>query len=712
MVEPSNSNPSLRDPVNTGPLKVTAGHLKRDAFLYIRQSTLHQVMQNTESTQRQYALQQRAVALGWPMERIHIIDCDLGQSGASAIDREGFQELVAEVSLGHAGVVLGLEVSRLARNSADWQRLLELCAITDALILDEDGLYDCNDFNDRLLLGLKGTLSEAELHFLRARLRGGILNKARRGELASPLPVGLVYDDQKHVRLDPDQQVQQAIHMVFETFRRTGSAFSVLSHFKRAGLRFPSRQHTGVRKGELTWGTLSSSRVLQLLHNPRYAGAFFFGRTRTRTWPDGSHRTQTLPKDEWIVLIPNLHVGYISWEEFQANQDRLRSNAQAHGADRRKSPPREGPALLQGLVVCGVCGRRMTIRYHTRQQKQYPDYICQREKIHHDAPICQQIPGHSIDSEVTRLLLENMTPINLETALSVQQEIVARHEETNKLRSQQVMRAQYEADLAAQRFRRVDPNNRLVASTLEAEWNAALLTLQETQQEYERCRQADLLVIDQEMRDQVMALTTDFPQVWNDPHTTDMNRKRYVRLLIEDVTLIKSHEITMQVRFRGGATRTLTIPAPQKSWQTWTTPQERVQMVDDLLDEYTDEQVAAILNERGLHPGKGGVFHGRIIGNIRRSYGLKNHYDRLREAGMLTDRELASRLGVNAKTVRQWCKAGLLRGYLGNDKGVYLFEPPGSNAPTKHLGVKLSKRRKILEPKNITDRTKEVQYEA
>jgi DNA invertase Pin-like site-specific DNA recombinase len=401
--------------VNAGALKVTAGHLKRDAFLYIRQSTLRQVLQNTESTQRQYALQQRAVALGWPLERVHVVDCDLGQSGASTKDREGFQQLVAEVSLGHAGVVLGLEVSRLARNSADWQRLLELCAITDTLILDEDGLYDCNDFNDRLLLGLKGTLSEAELHFLRARMRGGLLNKARRGELASPLPVGFIYDEQKRVRLDPDQQVQQAIHLVFETFRRTGSAFSIVTHFKRTGLHFPSRERIGVRKGELTWGTLTSSRVLQVLHNPRYAGAFFFGRTRNRTWPDGSHHCQILPKDEWLVLIPNIHVGYISWEEFQANQERLRNNSQAYGGDRRKSPPREGPALLQGLVICGICGRRMTIRYHTHQEMLCPDYICQREKIDHAAPECQHISGQSIDAAVAKLLLETMTPINLET---------------------------------------------------------------------------------------------------------------------------------------------------------------------------------------------------------------------------------------------------------------------------------------------------------
>lgn len=712
MAEVSTANASFGTLANVGSLKVTPAHLKRDAFLYIRQSTLRQVLQNTESTQRQYALQQRAVALGWTMDQVHIIDCDLGQSGASTVDREGFQQLVAEVSLGHAGVVLGLEVSRLARNSADWQRLLELCAITDTLILDEDGLYDCNNFNDRLLLGLKGTLSEAKLHFLRARMRGGLLNKARRGELASPLPVGLIYDEQKRVRLDPDQQVQQAIHLVFETFRRTGSAFSVVTYFKRAGLHFPSRERSGARKGELTWGSLTSSRVLRILHNPRYAGAFFFGRTRTRTWPDGSHHTQILPNHEWLVLIPNLHVGYISWEEFQANQERIRNNAQAHGADRRKSPPREGPALLQGLVICGVCGRRMTIRYHARQETLYPDYICQREKIDHAAPLCQQIPGHPIDSAVTSLLLESMTPINLETALSVQQEIVTRHEEANKLRSQQVARAQYEADLAAQRYRSVDPNNRLVASTLEAEWNAALYSLQEAQREYESHRQADHLVIDDEVRAQIMALATDFSRVWNDPHTTDQNRKRFVRLLVEDVTLIRSNEIVIQVRFRGGATQTLMIPPPRRSWQTWTTPQERVQIVDHLLNDYTDEQVAAILNERGLHPGKGGVFRGRLIGNIRRSYGLKNHYERLREAGMLTAREMASRLAVQERTVKEWHKVGLLRGYLANDKEVYLFEPPGPNAPTKCLGQKLSKRRQILEAKNLPDRTKEVQYEA
>jgi DNA invertase Pin-like site-specific DNA recombinase len=693
-------------------IKVTASHLKRDAFLYVRQSTLQQVVQNMESTQRQYALQQQAVALGWPMERVHVIDCDLGQSGASAVDRAGFQQLVAEVSLGQAGIVLGLEVSRLARNSADWQRLLELCALADTLILDEDGLYDCNDFNDRLLLGLKGTLSEAELHFLRARLQGGILNKARRGELVTPLPVGLIYDQDKCVRLDPDQQVRQAIRLLFETFRRTGSAHATTVHFRKQDLQFPRRLRTRARQGELFWGVLRLSRVLQVLHNPRYAGAFAFGRTRTRIWLDGRSRTQKLPMEEWMVLIPNHHAGYITWEEYQDNQRRLREAAQAHGAERRKSPPREGPALLQGLVICGVCGSRMTVRYHVRQGIQYPDYNCLRQNVEYGAPRCQKVPGQAIDDAIARLLLETLTPISLEVALAVQQEILARQDVADALRAKQVERAQYQADLAGQRYRRVDPNNRLVASTLEAEWNAALRILQETQQEYERHRKMDRLLIDNQVRDQVMALTTDFPRVWNDPHTTHKDRKRMVRLLVEDVTLIKTHQITLHVRFRGGSTQTLTIPTPPLNWQVWQTPPEVVQMIDTLLNKYTDQQVAAILNERSLHPGKGGTFHGRLVARVRRDHGLKSRYDRLREAGMLTAAEMAEALGICKTTVMIWRRAGLLQGHAYNDKNSCLFEPPGPHAPSKLQGRKLADRRRFPDPVFIPECSKEVQYEA
>ena len=705
MIEQTNPHTRL------GNSKVTPSHLRRDAFLYVRQSTLHQVVQNTESTRRQYALRQQAVGYGWPLERVHVIDCDLGISGASAVDRAGFQQLVGEVSLGNAGVVLGLEVSRLARNSADWQRLLELCALADTLILDEDGLYDCNDFNDRLLLGLKGTLSEAELHFLRARLQGGIRHKARRGELISPLPVGLVYDEAQKVRLDPDRQVQQAIHLLFETFQRSGSAHAITVHFRREGLQFPRRLRTGAHKGELVWGPLSLSRVLHVLHNPRYAGAFFFGRSRSRTWPDGCSHTQQLPVEEWQVLLPHHHEGYISWETYQENQRRLRETAQARGAERRQSPPREGPALLQGLVICGVCGRRMTVRYHQRQGNLYPDYVCQSKLVEYGAAPCQHLPGHEIDEAVASLLLKTMTPISLETALAVQQEVLARQDAADALRAKQVERAHYEANLAAQRYRRVDPNHRLVAATLEAEWNAALRSLQEAQQAYERHRQMDSLLIDSQVRDQVMALTTDFPRVWHDAHTTHRDRKRLIRLLVADVTLIKTGQVTLQVRFRGGATQVLRIPAARCCWQKWETSPEVVQLIDTLLDEYTDPQVAAILNARGLHPGKGGTFHTGIVARVRRNYGLKTRYERLREAGMLTAAEMAEILEVDRSTVMVWHRAGLLCGHAYNAKGSCLFDPPGSDAPTKRQGRKLADRRRFPETKFMPEGTKEVQYE-
>ncbi len=697
MIDRPNLNFAISDRLS----KVTATHLKRDAYLYVRQSTLHQVLENTESTQRQYALRERAVALGWPLERVHVIDCDLAHSGASAVDRAGFQQLVTEVSLGHAGLVMGLEVSRLARNSADWQRLLEICALTDTLILDEDGLYECNNFNDRLLLGLKGTMSEAELHFLKGRLRGGILNKARRGELAQALPVGLIYNEVHQVQLDPDQQVQQALRLVFETFRRTGSAYATVIHFRKEGLLFPKRIRSGPHKGELIWGQLTLTRTLRILHNPRYAGAFSFGRTRTRTWPDGKTHMQSLHKEEWLVLLPNIHAGYIPWEEYQDNCQRLLERARAFGKDRRKSPPREGPALLQGLVLCGICGRRMTIRYCMQHGVLYPVYVCQHEKIEHGGSDCQAIPGKAIDEAIARLLLATMTPVSLEVAMEVQREILARQEEANALRAQQVTRAQYEADLAGQRYRRVDPNNRLVANTLEANWNTALKALQEAQQEYESHCQQDQLLINEEVRVKILALTSDFPRVWNDPQTTDHDRKRLVHLLLEDVTLTRTPEILIQVRFRGGATQTLTLPTPQKPWQAWKASPELVRLVDSLLNEHTDEQVAAILNERGLKTGKGSIFRGRLIGNIRRAFGLKCRYDRLREKGKLTIQEMASRLSMDVHTIRAWRKAGLLLGYLGNDREVYLFDPPGANAPTKHLGQKLSNRLQFTETKNI-----------
>jgi DNA invertase Pin-like site-specific DNA recombinase len=667
------------------------------------------VFENTESTKRQYALRQRAVALGWPLERVHVIDCDLGQSGASAVDREGFQKLVAEVTMGRAGIVLGLEVSRLARNCTDWHRLLELCALNDTLILDEDGLYNPNEFNDRLLLGLKGTMSEAELHLLRARLRGGILNKARRGELPSRLPVGFVYDEQGRVRLDPDVQVRETITLFFRAFRRTGSALAAVRSFREQDLLFPRRLRRGPRKGQLVWGNRAHSRALQLLHNPRYAGAFFFGRTRCGKRADGSSWSRKLPRDEWQVLIPHLHDGYISWEEYEDNQRRLRENAQARGLDRRKSPPREGPALLQGLVLCGVCGKRMTVHYYTRDSRPCPEYVCQRDGIEQGRPICQRIVGGDIDKAIGERLVKTLTPMTLEVALAMQQELAARLEEADRLRARQVERARYEADLARQRYMQTDPNNRLVADELEAEWNEKLRALQEAQEEYERQRQADRMPVDQERRARVMALATDFPRLWENPNTSHRDRKRMVRLLVEDVTLIKKSDITVHIRFKGGTTTTLTLPRPKCGWELRQTPPDTVAEIDRLLDHHPDTEIARLLNQRGLRSGEGVPFNVRIVQGVRRRYGLKSRYDRLRGAGMLTLEEVARSLGVSTNTVKIWRRRGLLGGHLSNDKNEYLFTPLGPDAPVKSPGKKLSERRRF--PEVPSDRPKEVQYE-
>ncbi|MDZ4688068.1 MAG: recombinase family protein [Planctomycetaceae bacterium] len=690
--------------------KVTASHLRREAYLYVRQSTLRQVFENTESTERQYALRERAVALGWPIEQITVIDHDLGLSGASAADRAGFQRLVTEVGLGHAGIVLGLEVSRLARNCADWHRLLEICALTDTLILDEDGLYDPSHFNDRLLLGLKGTMSEAELHVLRARLQGGLRNKARRGELQFLLPVGLVYDLQGRVVLDPDQQVQQTLHTFFQTYERTASALAVVKFFRREKLLFPRHVRGGPRKGELICGPLIHSRALQMLHNPRYAGAFAFGRSSNRKRGDGHVEHRQLPQDQWHTLLLSTHPGYITWEQYQVHQQQLRDAAQSYGDDRRHGPAGEGPALLQGLVLCGVCGRRMSLRYHRRPGGLVPQYICQRESTQHGEEVCQSIHGQALDAAIGRLLLERMTPVTLNVAFAVQQELQARFEEVDRLRQQQVERARYEADLARQRYMQVDPGNRLVADALEADWNEKLRTLTAAQDEAEQRRATDHQLLDERCRAQVLALATDFPKLWNSPQTSARDRKRMVRLLIEDVTLTQTEMVLAQVRFKGGATHPLSLARPPSAWKIRQTAPEVVAEIDRLLTDHVDSEIAAQLNERGWTSGEGRPFSNRIVANIRRDYRLKPRFDRLRARGLLTIQELAAQLGVSRQTICLWCRQGLLQGHAYNDKHECLFEPPTADSPTKQQGHKLADRRRF--PKVPSHRRKEVQDEA
>jgi DNA invertase Pin-like site-specific DNA recombinase len=655
--------------------KVSARHLERDAYLYVRQSTVRQVFENTESTERQYALRRRAVALGWPEERVVVIDCDLGQSGASSAGREGFKKLVAEVGMGRAGMVLGLEVSRLARSSTDWHRLLEICAMTDTLILDEDGIYDPAHFNDRLLLGLKGTMSEAELHIMRARLRSGLLNKARRAELVCHLPVGLAYDADGRVVLDPDKQVQQAVRLLFETFLRTGVARQVVKYFREQRLLFPRCMRYGPHKDEVVWRDLQLRQVICMLHNPRYAGAYVYGRHRTRKLPDGRVQHWTVPREQWHAFVPDAHPGYISWEQYQTTQERLRESALAYGADRRHGPPREGPALLQGRAICGRCGSRMAVHYHRRGDQLKPDYLCVIQTLQRAESPCQVIPGAVVDAAIGQLLLEAMTPMALEISLAVWQEIQERQQEADRLRRQQVERAQYEADLARRRYLQVDPSNRLVADSLEADWNEKLRLLAQAKERYEQQALAEQTMAQQIDRERIMSLVPDLPVLWNDPKTPPRERKRMIGLLIEDVTLIKREQIIAHVRFRGGATRTLSLPLPLNAWQGRTTSPAVVTEIDALLEQYTDGEVASILNQRGLETGAGAPFSSQSIRWVRHAAGLKSLRQRLRAAGWLTTQELSAKLGVHYGTVKEWRRKGLIHGRPSRDRGGWLFDP-------------------------------------
>ncbi len=691
--------------------KVTSDHLRRQAYLYVRQSSLQQVHDHRESTARQYDLKRRAHALGWPSEQIVVIDEDLGLSGASSVERNGFQRLVAEVGLGRVGLVMGLEVSRLARNSTDWHRLLEICALAETLILDEDGIYDPSHFNDRLLLGLKGTMSEAELHVLRARLLGGQLNKARRGELWMRPPIGFVIDRTGRLSLDPDAQIQDTVRQLFETFRRTGSAQKVVRHFAQEKILWPRRLYTGGRAGQIVFAALAHSRVLGMLHNPRYAGAFVYGRTRQRKVSiAGQTRNRRLPRADWKVFLPNAHPGYLTWDEYEANQATLLTNAAGYGTDRRRSPAREGVALLQGVVICGRCGLRMTVRYSVRRGHPVPDYLCQRRGIETAEPSCQIIPGTGLDEAVSRVVLEAVTPAALEVAFEVFDELRRRKAEVDRLRRAQVERAREDAELAQRQFMLVRPEHRLVADTLEQQWNEKLARLAALEDDYTRVTTTDGPELSGPDREQIQALVTDLPRVWHDPRTPARERKRMLRLLIEDVTLLRDRTIQLHIRWKGGATTSLECPLPRGAPDLRRTPATIVEMVRALAAEHTDRQIADTLNGRWLRTGTGQLFTRLRVRHIRTAHGIPSLAEHLRRAGWLTATEIATQLGVHHTTAKRFACEGVLRAIRADDGASMLFAPLTGPLPRAHPGKRFRDRRRY--PQCASHKRKELQYEA
>jgi DNA invertase Pin-like site-specific DNA recombinase len=652
-----------------GSEKITASHLDRIVVVYIRQSSMAQVRDNTESTARQYALADEAVRLGWAPSHVEVIDADLGLSGRSADGRSGFKDLVGRVCMGEVGAIFGLEVSRLARSSADLSRLLELARLTDTLVVDSDGIYDLANFNDRLLLGLKGTMSEAELHFLAGRLQGAKRAAAERGELRFPLPVGFVYDDEGNTVIDPDSEVQAAVADLFAAFRSGGSAYQVVSAFK--GRRFPLRAYGGVWAGQLRWGRLTHARVLGVLSNPSYAGAYVFGRYHSRrvVSPDGTVRTKLTqrPREEWPVVIYDHHHSYISWDDYLSNQARLAANLTNAGA----RPAREGYALCQGIITCGSCGRPMSTRYHRDGNAAYE---CSASRADHMAtPTCRSITAATIDEAVAERLLEALNPEEVALALAAADEVSDRRARRSRAAELAVERARYEAERAERAFHACEPENRLVARSLESRWEQRLAALAETEK---ALTETNAALPPLPSRAELEALTADMAGLWHAPTTAPRDRKRLLRTLIADVTLLAEPDIAkarVGIRWHTGATDEIVVARRQNVTQYRNTDPAAIDMARQL-GELTNDELARRLNAAGYVTGAGRPFDRVAVTNMR-------HYHHIPQPGLLqqgetTVADIARRLGISHGAVICWIARGRLVARRGlNDQWCVPFGP-------------------------------------
>ena len=650
--------------------KIRVSHLQRAAFVYLRQSSLSQVEHNRESTARQYALADRACQLGWSKQQVVVIDEDLGLSGATTDKRSGFARLASEVALAHVGIVLGLEVSRLARNNADWYRLLELCGITDTLIGDSDGIYHPALFNDRLLLGLKGTMSEAELHIIRARLDGGIRNKAARGELRRGLPVGLVWGEQDgEVLFHPDEAVTGAIRTVFERFSEFGSARRVWLWFRSEGLSFPPRTAPAGMPGPIRWVAPTYHALHQILTNPVYAGAYTYGKTKCERYIDEQgvvrKRMRHLPMDQWSVLLRDHHPGFIDWATFEANQARLDSNTkpkphQAGGA------VREGSALLQGIATRGHCGRRLHVHYRGRNSA--PGYHCSgKDLVQGRGVYCLTIGGMAIEKAVAEAFLQAITPAAIEaTRLSVEQ-LQANHDAALSQWRLEVERARYEAERAERRYRAVEPENRLVARGLEAEWENRPRDLAAAESELRRREQQRPRALGPEQLQLLHILGSDICQIWAATTTTDRDRKELLRTLLEEVILnLKRAEgrAHLTLRWLGGAFTTLDVPVPKFKPMGPRTDEDTISLLRRLAALYPDEVIAGILNRQGRKTAMGERFTANQVGSPRRYRKIPRFQPPVEPPSgeLVSIRKAAQLLGMNTSSIHRWLADGFIAG--------------------------------------------------
>lgn len=647
--------------------KIRPSHLQRLAYIYVRQSTAGQVVRNRESTDRQYKLRHRAIQLGWPEHRVIVLDEDLAQSAAGMEQRGDFEQLITEAALGHAGLILSIEVSRVARNNAEWYRLLDLCGVTDTLIGDEDGLYHPGLFNDRLLLGLKGTMAEAELHVIRARLNGGIRNKAQRGELRRGLPIGFVWGEQDgEVLFHPDQAVAGAIRTVFEKFAEMGSIRQVWLWFRSQSLLFPLQSNSAA---EIQWVTASYTAIRTVLTSPVYAGAYAYGKTRHERYVDPAGRVRKrvrhLPRSEWAVLIPEHHEGFIDWETYQMNQDRIGRNTRP-GPHQAGGAVREGSALLQGLATCGLCGRRLRVYYQGKNST--PGYYCASNQITNGKGTwCLRVGGARIDDAVVRFFLEAITPAGMEAALRAEQEIEAEHEAEIAQWRLQVERATYEAQRAERRYRTVEPENRLVARTLEAEWEKRLSERTAAEAELIRREHRRPGRLTDEQRRQIHALGTDLKRAWAAPTTTDRDRKELLRTLLEEVkiTLQRAEaKAQLTLRWRGGTISELEVSLWSCRTPPLRTDEDTIELVRRLAAHYPDATIAGILNRQGRRTVHDDRFSANSVGNLRRYWKIPRYIPPSAPptGELLTIEKAAQTLGIAPSTVHRWLADGFIAG--------------------------------------------------
>ncbi len=636
-----------------GENKITASHRSRRCLVYVRQSTMAQVRGNTESTARQYGLAGEAARLGWAASDIEVIDTDLGLSGRSADNRIGFKEIIARVCLGEVGAIFGLEVSRLARSNADLAKLLELARLTDTLVIDTDGVYDLADYSDRLILGFKSQMSEAELHILSSRLQGAKRAAAERGELRSPLPVGYVYDEEAATVIDPDQEVQAAIRDVFAAFDATGSAYGVVGAFMDR--KFPQRAYGGAWAGELRWGRLTYSRACGVLSNPAYAGAYVHGRFRSRRVvnPDGTTRLRTteLPRPEWPVLIVDHHEGYISWEQFLTIEAKLAANCTTTGA----RPPREGPAICQGIIFCGACGRAMS----TYSAGGHDYYDCAHARQDHTAtPSCRSVRADTVDAAVAGCLLGAVSGEELTLALAAADEVTERRARSTRAAELAVERAKYQADRAERALLAVEPENRLVARSFENRLEARLAELAEAEAALATQRAATAPL---PARAELEAVVTNLGELWAASTTSNRDRKRLLRTLIADVTLIPDVDrakLRIGVHWRSGATEQLVVKRMSRIHEVRRTAPEAIALARRIGPGLDNHELAAALNTAGYQTGAGRPFDSDAVSSLRHYHGIGS--PALLQPGELTVRDVASRLGVDHGAVISWINRGLL----------------------------------------------------